>query len=88
MIKADLSEPMYFEHDMSINVSYGHYYSHFPTHWHSYMEIVAPLSNDMTMTLGNETYTLTKNQIVLVPPPQPALSDQKKYGALPGPAVF
>ena len=31
MIKADLSEPMYFEHDMSINVSYGHYYSHFPT---------------------------------------------------------
>ena len=32
MIKADLSEPMYFEHDMSINVSYGHYYSHFPTH--------------------------------------------------------
>ncbi|MFQ7497780.1 MAG: cupin domain-containing protein [Blautia coccoides] len=68
MIKADLSEPMYFEHDMSINVSYGHYYSHFPTHWHSYMEIVAPLSNDMTMTLGNETYTLTKNQIVLVPP--------------------
>ena len=29
MIKADLSEPMYFEHDMSINVSYGHYYSHF-----------------------------------------------------------
>ena len=68
MIKADLSEPMYFEHDMSINVSYGHYYSLFPTHWHSYMEIVAPLSNDMTMTLGNETYTLTKNQIVLVPP--------------------
>ena len=42
MIKADLSEPMYFEHDMSINVSYGHYYSYFPMHWHSFMEIVAP----------------------------------------------
>lgn len=38
MIKADLSEPMYFEHDMSINVSFGHYYSHFPMHWHSFMK--------------------------------------------------
>lgn len=68
MIKADLSEPMYFEHDMSINVSYGHYYSHFPMHWHSFMEIVAPLSNDMSITLGNETYALTENQFALIPP--------------------
>lgn len=68
MIKADLSEPMYFEHDMSINVSYGHYYSRFPMHWHSFMEIVAPLSNDMSITLGNETYALTENQFALVPP--------------------
>ena len=80
MIKADLSEPMYFEHDMSINVSYGHYYSHFPMHWHSFMEIVAPLSNDMSITLGNETYALTENQ--------PALSDKKQYGTLSGPAIF
>lgn len=68
MIKADLSEPMYFEHDMSINVSYGHYYSRFSMHWHSFMEIVAPLSNDMSITLGNETYALTENQFALVPP--------------------
>lgn len=68
MIKADLSEPMYFEHDMSINVSYGHYYSRFPMHWHSFMEIVAPLSNDMSITLGNETHALTENQFALIPP--------------------
>lgn len=68
MIKSDLSEPMYFEHDMSINASFGHYYSVFPTHWHSFMEIVAPLSNDMSITIGNETCSLTENQFAVIPP--------------------
>ena len=53
---------------MSINVSYGHFYSFFPYHWHSFMEILAPLSGDMSITLGNETFSLNENQIVLIPP--------------------
>lgn len=68
MIKPDLSEPMQFMHDMSINVSYGHFYSVFPTHWHNFMEILAPLSDNMSITLDNEVFLLKANQFVLIPP--------------------
>lgn len=68
MIKSDLSEPLTFTHNMSINASYGHFYSVFPTHWHNFMEIVVPLSNDMEITVGSDTYALTENQFALIPP--------------------
>lgn len=68
MIKADLSEPLSFEHNMSINASFGHFYSAFPTHWHNFMEILAPLSNDMEITLGGTSCPMTETQFALIPP--------------------
>ena len=68
MIKADLSEPLLFNHDMSINVSYGHYYDTFPTHWHNFMEIIAPLTGDYYATIGTEEKKLNENHIAIIPP--------------------
>lgn len=68
MIKSDLSEPLLFDHKMSLNVSYGHYYYTFPNHWHSFMEIIAPLTDDYTLTLGTESYAMNRHQIALIPP--------------------
>lgn len=68
MIRSDLSEPLIFSHNMSINVSYGHFYSSFPTHWHNFLEIIAPLSDNYSVTIGTEKYFLTENQIALIPP--------------------
>ena len=68
MIKADLSEPLLFNHDMSINVSYGHYYDTFPTHWHNFMEIIAPLTGDYYVTIGTEEKKLNENHIAIIPP--------------------
>jgi len=47
MIKSDLSEPWLFGHNMTINISYGDFYTSFPTHWHNCVEIIAPLSPDL-----------------------------------------
>ena len=72
MIKADLSEPLLFNHDMSINVSYGHYYDTFPTHWHNFMEIIAPLTGDYYATIGTDQMSfpeyVTAQRISSLPP--------------------
>lgn len=68
MIKADLSEPLSFEHNMSINASFGHFYSAFPTHWHNFMEILVPFSNDMEITLGGISCPMKETQFALIPP--------------------
>lgn len=68
MIKADLSEPLLFNHKMSLNVSYGHFYYTFPNHWHSFVEIIVPLNDDYTLTLGTESYSMNHYQIALIPP--------------------
>lgn len=68
MIQANLSEPLFFDHKMSVNVSYGHYYSTFPNHWHSFIEIISPLAKDYTLTIGTESFTMTQNHFALVPP--------------------
>lgn len=70
MIKSDLSESIRFDHDMTINVSYGHYHQSFPKHWHTQIEIIAPLSDNYRMTLGHREYLLNKNQICLISPHQ------------------
>lgn len=68
MIKSDLSEPWVFGHDMTINVSYGDFYTSFPTHWHNFIEIIAPLSDNYSVRIGNETYELNETSIALIPP--------------------
>lgn len=68
MINQDLSEPFLFDHEMSINVSYGHFYSSFPMHWHNFLEIIVPLTDNYSLTFGNSEAILNYNQIALVPP--------------------
>ena len=68
MINSDLSEPWAFGHNMTINVSYGDFFSPFPTHWHNFIEIIAPLSDPYSVQIGNETYALDENSIALIPP--------------------
>ena len=68
MINSDLSEPWAFGHNMTINVSYGVFFSSFPTHWHNFIEIIAPLSDPYSVQIGNETYALDENSIALIPP--------------------
>lgn len=68
MIKSDLSEPWIFGHNMAINVSYGDFYASFPTHWHNFIEIIAPLSNNYSVQIGAETYALEEASIALIPP--------------------
>ena len=68
MINSDLSEPWAFGHNMTINVSYGDFFSSFPTHWHNFIEIIAPLSDPYSVQIGNETYALDENSIALIPP--------------------
>lgn len=66
MIKKDLSESLSFV-DGSINVAYGSLPSHFPNHWHSFLEIITPCADDLEITIGNETYHLTERQFALIP---------------------
>ena len=68
MIRSDLSEPLMFDHAMSLNVSYGHYYYTFPNHWHDFMEIIAPLNDEYTLSLGTETWQMNRDQIALIAP--------------------
>lgn len=68
MIKSDLSEPLLFDHSMSLNVSYGHYYYSFPNHWHNFMEIIVPLNDEYTLSLGTETWEMNRDQIALIAP--------------------
>ena len=68
MINSDLSEPWAFGHNMTINVSYGDFFSSFPPHWHNFIEIIAPLSDPYSVQIGNETYALDENSIALIPP--------------------
>ena len=68
MINSDLSEPWAFGHNMTINVSYGDFFSSFPTHWHNFIEIITPLSDPYSVQIGNETYALDENSIALIPP--------------------
>ena len=32
---------------MNSDISYGDFYTSFPTHWHNFVEIIAPLSPDL-----------------------------------------
>ena len=80
MIKSDLSETLFFEHEMSVNVSYGHFYYSFPNHWHNFMEIVVPLADEYTLGLGTEKWEMNKDQIALVAP-RTIHSIEQKTGA-------
>lgn len=68
MLNKDLSEPLLFDHKMSVNVSYGNYYQSFPTHWHNFMELMVPLGDDYQITVGSNEYHLNKNQFAIIPP--------------------
>ena len=69
MPKSD-SRGILFENDLTINinVAYGELHRSFPTHWHRFAEIILPLSDDMDVTVGNETYSLSPSQFALIPP--------------------
>ena len=67
MLKQD-SRGFLFENDLIINVSYGILHRSFPTHWHHFAEIIAPLSDDMEVTIGDETYLVSPSQFILIPP--------------------
>lgn len=67
MIKKDLSESLTFMQG-SINVAYGKLPSHFPTHWHSHSEIIAPCIHDLELTIDHEVYHLNEWQFALIPP--------------------
>lgn len=77
MIKSDLSETLFFDHEMSVNVSYGHFYYSFPNHWHNFMEIIAPFTDEYILGLGTETWEMNKDQIALVAPRTLHSIDQK-----------
>lgn len=68
MIRSDLSEPWEFGHNITINVSYGDFYTSFPTHWHNFVEIIAPLSDDYSVRIGTQDYSLDPASIALIPP--------------------
>jgi AraC-type DNA-binding domain-containing proteins len=57
-----------FEKDLIINVAYGELHRSFPTHWHRFTEIILPLSDEMDVTIGNKTYSLSPSQFALIPP--------------------
>lgn len=80
MIRSDLSEPLLFDHGMSLNVSYGHYYYSFPNHWHNFMEIVVPLKDEYTLGLGTDVWRMNRNQIALVAPRTLHSIEQKSDG--------
>lgn len=67
MIKKDLSESLSFVHG-SINVAYGNLPSNFPSHWHSCLEIIAPCTDNLEITISNKVYHLNKQQFALIPP--------------------
>lgn len=68
MIQKDLSEALFFSHNMSINIAYNNNYTNFPNHWHGCQEIIISLSDQMEITIDTESYALKKNQFALIPP--------------------
>lgn len=40
----------------------------YPLHWHSAIEIIMPLINDFTVTIGENTYNMKERDILIIPP--------------------
>ena len=40
----------------------------YPTHWHNAVEIIIPLHNGFTVTLGGIDYHLSEKEIIIIPP--------------------
>jgi AraC-like DNA-binding protein len=66
-----------------INVSEAPAPAAFPSHWHSEVEIIAPLQDHYRITINNVTHTLTARDIVLVFPGEiHAIASGGKPGAI------
>ena len=40
----------------------------YPTHWHNAVEVIIPLHNGFTVTIGGTNYHLNEKEIIIIPP--------------------
>lgn len=40
----------------------------YPMHWHNALEIIMPLVNSFSVTVGSETYNLKERELIIIPP--------------------
>ena len=40
----------------------------YPTHWHNAVEVIIPLHNGFTVTVGGTDYHLNEKEIIIIPP--------------------
>jgi len=58
----------YSEEDSSVFLWINQEPGGFPLHWHTTAEIIMPLQNSYTVTIGKTTYYLKENEILVIPP--------------------
>lgn len=64
----NLYEALEFDHGYSINMSYCVSPVTFPMHWHSYIEVIAPLYDGNEIIINNVSHVMAKEDLAIVFP--------------------
>lgn len=66
-VVVDNYETVKYLEDSSVRVWYNTEYTDYTTHWHPAVEIIMPLENNYTLTVGSEVYELSPGDILFIP---------------------
>lgn len=61
-------EKVDYQNNSSILLHINHETDNYSTHWHTAIEMIMPVSNFYTVTIGKTTYRLLEGEILIIPP--------------------
>ena len=61
-------EKVDYQNNTSILLHTNHETDNYSTHWHTAIELIMPVSNFYTVTIGKTTYRLMEGEILIIPP--------------------
>lgn len=61
-------EKVDYQNNTSILLHINHETDNYSTHWHTAIELIMPISNFYTITIGKTTYRLMEGEILVIPP--------------------
>lgn len=61
-------EKVDYENNSSILLHINHETENYTTHWHTAIELIMPVTNYYTVTIGKTSYCLSEGEILIIPP--------------------